>query len=272
MLHTPVNPCPACQPALWALCGAQEQAQGPTACAPAPLPACLRLQPAAPRGRDVREAVRQLLDAALRVPPPPAVPTNYEGLLRDIQRWIDDLEATNSDVATAQQVRCGAGCTAGGPGTLRAVPAGLPPPPPSAPGIPLLHLEACTRWLPNPCTAPLPHLPPLQETRRTREENEAQKAEAEEDVFDDTWHRLAWLRCGGHAGPAAAPQAQHPCCCATAPHVPLRRLGRSLLAPPTAGCAARLCPQPLPHAIAATCHLPLPRPQQGVPAGRGAAA
>ena len=62
------------------------------------------LQPAAARGSDVRGMVAAAIEEAKRIPEAPPVPVNYSSLQRSIQEWIEQLEGTNSDVATAQQV------------------------------------------------------------------------------------------------------------------------------------------------------------------------
>ena len=69
------------------------------------------MQPAATRGGDLRDMVRQLIEEAKRIPEPPPLPVNYDDLLAGLQRWIDDCEAANRDVDAAVQVR---GWRAGG--------------------------------------------------------------------------------------------------------------------------------------------------------------
>lgn len=67
----------------------------------------LGVQPSSAAPSDVRGLVGQALEEAKRIPEaPPLPPINYEELLRDIRQWIEDCQATQSDVQAAQQVRC----------------------------------------------------------------------------------------------------------------------------------------------------------------------
>jgi hypothetical protein len=79
--------------------------------------------------------VGRALEEARRLPEVPPVPVNYSSLLASLRDWIEQLEATNADVAATRQ-----------------------------------------------------------ELEHARGQNDAQKAAAVEDVFDPTWHRLAFLR------------------------------------------------------------------------------
>jgi hypothetical protein len=63
----------------------------------------LLLQPANPRGQDVRELVSRALDEAKRMPEPPPAPPNYKKLLADISEWIEQLKATRGDIVSTQQ-------------------------------------------------------------------------------------------------------------------------------------------------------------------------
>jgi hypothetical protein len=51
--------------------------------------------------------VRQLIEEAQRIPDAPPLPVDYEQLLTDLVRWIEECEAANGDVDTAIQVRGG---------------------------------------------------------------------------------------------------------------------------------------------------------------------
>ncbi len=75
-------------------------------CPPRPASAIppAHLQPPAAHGSDVREMVQRAIEEAKRIPPPPPLPTNYSGLVDDIARWIEALQASQAELATAQQV------------------------------------------------------------------------------------------------------------------------------------------------------------------------
>jgi hypothetical protein len=98
----------------------------------------------APRGGDLRDMVRHMIEEARRIPEPPPLPVDYGPLLEELRRWVEAAEAANRDVDAATQ-----------------------------------------------------------DVRQQHDSVEALKAEAMEDVFDPTWHRLAFLRCGG-SGPGPA--------------------------------------------------------------------
>jgi hypothetical protein len=51
----------------------------------------------------MRGVVHSAIEVAKRIPDVPPVPTNYSGLLAAIQEWIEQLGATNNDLAAAQQ-------------------------------------------------------------------------------------------------------------------------------------------------------------------------
>lgn len=56
-----------------------------------------------PRGGDLRDLMRQLIEEARRIPPPPPLPTNYDALLADVRAWLAALEGVKIDVQEALQ-------------------------------------------------------------------------------------------------------------------------------------------------------------------------
>lgn len=68
-----------------------------------------RLQPAATRGGDLRDLVRQLIEEAKRIPPPPPLPVDYDPLLAELRGWVGELKAVKDDVQAALEVRARAG-------------------------------------------------------------------------------------------------------------------------------------------------------------------
>jgi hypothetical protein len=59
----------------------------------------------APRGGDLRDMVRHMIEEARRIPEPPPLPVDYGPLLEELRRWVEAAEAANRDVDAATQVR-----------------------------------------------------------------------------------------------------------------------------------------------------------------------
>ncbi|KAL4428231.1 hypothetical protein ABPG75_002320 [Micractinium tetrahymenae] len=61
-------------------------------------------KPAATRGGDLRDLVRQLIDEAKRIPPPPPMPVDYDPLLAQLRGWVGELKGVKDDVQAALEL------------------------------------------------------------------------------------------------------------------------------------------------------------------------
>ena len=94
----PIGPMPACLPACLTI-------SADACCVPVrALALWLCLQPPTPSSTDMRGIVHQAIEEARRIPDVPPVPIDYSSVLAGIREWIEQLEATQSEVAAAQQV------------------------------------------------------------------------------------------------------------------------------------------------------------------------
>ncbi len=174
-------------------------------------PACL--QPASARGGDLRDLVRQLIEEAKRIPPPPPMPVDYGPLAEQLRGWVQELRGIKDDVQAALEVRghqtCeGAGmasvgvsfcrvsgylwferteaaCAVAGGSALR------------GPGW------RCSWSQAAPVCAPLPS---LQVAHHNKEEAAAQLA-ATDPANKEAHHSATWLRWG----PRQRPRLPRPC-------------------------------------------------------------